>query len=347
MQASSFPATAATSLIHGYCDDFIALAASMAQTLEQATMRSLPLDSCRDDLARVERGMRNLAEAIGGMLAQLPGSHEPGHAAPAAPPANAPAPAAAAPAARAPRPATAGAPNAASAPHAPAAPHAPHAPAAPAAAAAAAPAPRAARPAADATPPAHAQPAARGAGEPKKAAAAAAAATPGAATPQRGPVSSMLAGSNDTMPLRSVFQFLSRMRKSGTLRVTIDGEELTFDLGDGSLIATSSNRPHAGERLGEILAELRFLVPADIDGFVRQHGHSLRKLGGALVQAGRLTEGQLLEALELQVTRRFRRATSAQKATYDFRECPRPRGDGRIRIRAFEILGSGGDEPAQ
>jgi len=336
MQASSFPATAATSLIHGYCDDFIALAASMAQTLEQATMRSLPIDSCRDDLARVERGMRNLAEAIGGMLAQLPGSHEPGQAAApaAAPPAHAPAPAApAAPAARPPQ-----RPPAASAAHAPAAP-------------VAAPAPRAARPAAaaDAAPPVHAQPATRAAGEPKKAAAAvaaAAAAAPGAAAPQRGPVSSMLAGSNDTMPLRSVFQFLSRMRKSGTLRVTIEGEELTFDLGDGSLVATSSNRPHAGERLGEILAELRFLSPQETDGFVRQHGHSLRKLGGALVQAGRITEGQLLEALELQVTRRFRRATSAQKATYDFRECPRPRGDGRIRIRAFEILGSSnGDDP--
>src|SRR5262245_42291401 len=338
MQASSFPATAATSLITGYCDDFIALAASMAQTLEQATMRSLPLDSCRDQLTRVERGMRSLAEAIGGMLAQLPGSHEHGHAtaAGAAPPANA-APTAvhAAPAAR-----PAQRSQAASTPttHAPTT----HAPTGPAIA----PTPRAARPAAAAdTPSAHAQPVARGAGEAKKAtAAAAAAAAPGAAAPQRGPVSSMLAGSNDTMPLRSVFQFLSRMRKSGTLRVTLDSEELTFDLGDGSLIATTSNRPHAGERLGEILAELRFLVPQEIDGFVRQHGHSLRKLGGALVQAGRLTEGQLLEALELQVTRRFRRATSAQKATYDFRECPRPRGDGRIRIRAFEILGGGGDD---
>ena len=35
MQVGQFPASAANSLIQGYCDDFVSLAAVLAQTLEQ------------------------------------------------------------------------------------------------------------------------------------------------------------------------------------------------------------------------------------------------------------------------------------------------------------------------
>lgn len=59
-------------MLEGYCDDFVNLAASLAQTLEQVTMRKLPFDKNRTSLERVERGMRDLADAIGALLTSAP-----------------------------------------------------------------------------------------------------------------------------------------------------------------------------------------------------------------------------------------------------------------------------------
>jgi hypothetical protein len=148
----------------------------------------------------------------------------------------------------------------------------------------------------------------------------------------------MLQGSNDTMPLRSVFQFLARTRKSGTLHVTLADEQLTFDISDGCLVATSSNKPPRGERTGDLVLELRFADKKDVEPRMAQFGDGMQ-FGHSLIQAGRITEGQLLEVLEAQVARRFRRAVAAAKAVYDFREAPGARGHGRIRIRPFELKG--------
>ena len=70
MQPSRFPAAAANSLIQGYCDDFVALAASLAQTLEQVAMRDIDFASSRSSLERIENGMRDLGEAIHDLLAR-------------------------------------------------------------------------------------------------------------------------------------------------------------------------------------------------------------------------------------------------------------------------------------
>ncbi|MGE3173751.1 MAG: DUF4388 domain-containing protein [Planctomycetota bacterium] len=346
-EATAFPASAASSLISGYCQDFIGLAASMAQTLEQVTMRNLELGESRDELVRVESGMRQLADAIGGVLARIAAPQReaapptrraqgpaPRHGAPA--PGPAPGPAQARPT-RGQRAAPPGAPRRpAGGLNTPLAREGGGAPR-PAARPGARPGPRAMpiAPAGDTVPPVDA--AVKRPVQPT---------VDATRVPPRPTATCMLQGSNDTMPLRSVFQFLSRMRKSGTLRVTLDTEEMTFDLSDGCMVATTSNRPPNAERIGDLLVELGFVDSFDLETFAKEYGDGLRQLGGALVQNRRITEGQLAEALEQQVARRFRRAIAAPRATYDFRECPRPRGDGRIRIRAFEVLNGDGDDDA-
>tara|TARA_R110002072_G_scaffold174303_5_gene329536 strand:+ start:42466 stop:43824 length:1359 start_codon:yes stop_codon:yes gene_type:complete len=64
MQVGHFPASAASSLIEGYCDDFITLASIFAQTLEQVSMRSIDISRSHDHLTRIEGGMRDLSAAI-------------------------------------------------------------------------------------------------------------------------------------------------------------------------------------------------------------------------------------------------------------------------------------------
>lgn len=67
---SVIPAAAIGSMLEGYCGEFVALAASLAQTLEQASMRGVSLERNRQSLRRVERGMRDLAEEIDAVLAR-------------------------------------------------------------------------------------------------------------------------------------------------------------------------------------------------------------------------------------------------------------------------------------
>lgn len=325
-EATAFPASAANSLITGYCQDFVELAASMAQTLEQVTMRNLELGDSRERLVLVERGMRELAEAIAAVLDKVP------PAAPCVAPQQGLRPAAA------PMQTPTGPQPQLPGPQAPATRPAPSMTPGAVGAEARGPgkAPRSPQPDRDVARTGPHRPAASPPTAPT---------IDATRLPPRPTASCMLQGSNDTMPLRSVFQFLSRMRKSGTLRVMLDTEEMTFDLSDGCMVATTSTCPPNAERIGDLLVDLGFVDPLDLEAFAKQHGDGLRQLGGALVNNRRITEGQLAEALEQQVSRRFQRAVGAPTATYDFRECPRPGGDGRIRIRAFEILA--GEEPGQ
>lgn len=64
MQVAQNAPEAANQLIDGYCDDFISLAAVLAQTLEQASMRGIDIAANHEKLRRISTGMSNLSEAI-------------------------------------------------------------------------------------------------------------------------------------------------------------------------------------------------------------------------------------------------------------------------------------------
>jgi hypothetical protein len=267
----TFPASAAGPLVEGYCSDFIGLAASMAQTLEQASMRKLSLEENRASLTRVERGMRELADAIASLLGTAPAAAQP-------------------------------APEAAATTAAPERP-APAASAAPARAVAAAPEPD--RPM-----------------------------EPGALTGK-----ASFTGTTDSMPITSVFQFLSRMRKTGQLHVKIGDENLAFGFVDGCVEYTTTDRSPDGERLGDLLVQKGFAEREKVEEFARRHAATAtRHLGAAILREGLVTNGQLMEVLERQVHLRFHRAFTAKSAGYEFSEGRRNQTDGRIRILPSELL---------
>ena len=139
------------------------------------------------------------------------------------------------------------------------------------------------------------------------------------------------------MPMRSVLQFLSRMRKTGTLWISLENERMTIDMIDGAVSGTTSDRPPEVERVGDLLVEHGFLAPEEVVPYRKRIGGPV-PIGAALVRARKITEGQLLEVLELQVRRRVERAMRCTKASYAFHEGPRRRGDGRIKLRPFELL---------
>ncbi len=325
MQVGQFPASAANSLIQGYCDDFVSLAAILAQTLEQISMRGLNFDSSRPALLRIENGMRNLSDAIHELLAQgkvsadlsslnagqtLPAPPQ-GQAAPARPaggqgPARGNPAAAPAPAAPPPRPANAagpvrpaGAPAQAQTP--PTQPAAARTP----------------------TPPARTQ-------------------SSGTATSMRNgpprPASEGLKGTSQSMPLLSVFQFLGRMRKAGTMRVALATENLTFELHNGSILGTTSTQSPRQELLGELLVERGCCTAEDVATLARKANTTNNEQFGQLaIEARLVTEAQVIEALELQASRRYARACKSQDARYEFVEGLRSTAESRFRTPPIPV----------
>ncbi|HZN38862.1 MAG TPA: DUF4388 domain-containing protein [Planctomycetota bacterium] len=311
-----FPASAATSLIEGYCDDFVSFASTLAQTLEQVSMRGLGFDTCRESLMRMERGMRDLAGAIQELLERgttefntLLAKQGEQNGATGTPTARPPSASSRNPASKSgaggkrpaplgPRPSTPAATTATMPP--------------------AAPKPPVERRATQVERRTHSGPT-----------------TPGAAhgASAREP----LRGTSQSMPLLSVFQFLGRMRKTGVMRVTVGNETMTFEMVNGCVqLAVSDNSPK-DEHLGELLIEQGMCTRQAITPLLASASSSNEKLGNLVVQQKLVSNGQILEALELQVQRRFARACKNLNASYQFDECaPRPT-DGRIRITPLEL----------
>lgn len=356
MQVGQFPASAANSLIQGYCDDFVSLAAILAQTLEQVSMRGLNFDGSRPSLQRIENGMRNLAEAIHDLLergkvptelsASLDGTKAPAGGAPAAASGRSGAGAnggaggngnangsgngngsgggsgggngsgngsSSQPGAAAPAPArSVGEPRAPDARGSAPRPTAPNQgrPSAPPTAAGRPAAPPNARSQSTAVP-------ARGA--------------PGRAAPEG------LKGTSQSMPLLSVFQFLGRMRKGGTMRVRIGTEDMTFELQNGCLLASSTSQCPRQELLGELLVELGHCHSDDLDTVSAAAAASSERFGALAIEAGVVTEPQVCKALELQIERRYSRACRSNDARYEFLEGQRSPIESRFRIQPMAV----------
>jgi hypothetical protein len=309
MQVGQFPASAANSLIEGYCDDFVALAVILAQTLEQVSMRGISLERSRPSLSRIENGMRELAEAIHEMIerGQVSSAFSSvlGKDPPAAPP-PAPAPAAAAPA------------------QAPAANQSQPMPS-----------PRA--------------PAARAEAPPSAAAPRAKPASPVSATrsPSPPPVQPPAAPTTPAAPARAradsvlvpVFRDLACKGRTGTLYVQIGDETLGFELASGCIQLTASDRPPAGERIGELLVAVGACSHERIAGAMAKADPGTGpSLGDRLVKAGVVSNAQLVAALEQQVRRRFVRACEAQRPSHEFVDGECLQGDGRICIAVSSLL---------
>jgi len=308
MQVGQFPATAANSLIEGYCDDFVAFASVLAQTLEQIAMRGISIDRSRDHLQRIGHGMRDLSESIRDLIARSdagpgPGMHQDAHHA---------------------EPGREASTKAPSAPFAPASvDHAPMPgmPGLHAATMLGAPTPTVlGMPKPDELAPAKgAAPAGRSAGKVGEAAA--------LATNEEG-----FHGNSESMPLRSVFQFLGRTRRSGFMRVVHGEEQIMFEVQNGCLVSTTSNACMPKERLDLVLIERNASTAADLAPIIeRIPATQCDRFSEAVVAAGVVTEAQIFDALATQQKRRYSRACLATSVNYQFFE-------GKRKRQAFRLL---------
>lgn len=372
MQVGQFPASAATALIEGYCDDFVSLSSILAQTLEQISIRGIKLDRSRESLERIERGMREMSEAIKELLErgqvttdfELTLGREKKEQSPESPAA------AAAPAPRPEVPPEAKNVSQARAPSAPAhpakaqsAPAPSPAPAVPPKAAAKSPtspvgpariAPIAGNPVTGNPPPApkpaNSAPAApvrppvsRPSTPPKPP-------VPNAATPRpqvptqpakpAAPVNRPKATPAVNNPqVRTALESLEQERRSGTLYVQAGPETLAFEFVDGCITQTASDGIVADERLGDLLVEGGHCTREKLASvFSRLGADEKHLIGEVLVREGVVANRYVIEALEKQVLRRLQRASNTPNLRFDFADGELMPDDGRVRVSPTAAL---------
>ena len=140
---------------------------------------------------------------------------------------------------------------------------------------------------------------------------------PARTTPRRG----SLQGTSQSMPLLSVFQFLGRMRKSGTLHVRMRKEELAFVLEQGCIAFATSNQLVAEERLGDLLVDAEACTRNQVEVMqAMANVISSDLFGQQAIESGIATHEQVLQAIEAQVRLRFTRCCKGSDASYEFVE---------------------------
>jgi len=325
MQVGQFPAAAASSLIEGYCSDFIELASVLSQTLEQVSMRGIDIQRSRDHLERIESGMRELSEAIRDMVERGSVRSEPADSLAIGLPGSIAANANALQASSisnssewlSPAP-----PVESSEPEGQQDPSYTE---------------RLAQEFGDDVQEPNEDPlvAEMRALEQEEAADEAAEAPEGLADAE---TDVGLCGSNVSMPIRTVFQFLERVRKSGTLTVQLADELLTFDFDNGCVQSCRTDNPDKSDRLGDLLIDFESCNPDRLAELIRRcEGHSNLQLGELVRREGLADEAQIMDALEAQARRRYHRACDAAEAVYEFVEGRPLRTDGRMRITPLEL----------
>lgn len=140
------------------------------------------------------------------------------------------------------------------------------------------------------------------------------------------------------MPLLSVFQFLGRMRKAGTMRVELANDALTFELHNGCILATTSSQSPRAELLGELLVEMGFCTADALAPVIKNaSAGDSERFGQMAVEAGIVREAQVVAALQLQTTRRYGRACKSQDAKYEFQEGVQGAHGSRFRTQPIPV----------
>jgi hypothetical protein len=150
------------------------------------------------------------------------------------------------------------------------------------------------------------------------------------ATTRLAPRTEGLKGTAESMPLLSVFQFLGRMRKFGTMHVQVNDEQILFDLQNGCITATATNRCPLDEHTGQLLIERGYCTREQLVPIAaRAELGSPERFGQLALQAGLCTAENVADVLEQQVRRRLARACKYPDATYEFTEGTRTAAETR------------------
>lgn len=139
---------------------------------------------------------------------------------------------------------------------------------------------------------------------------------PAVGSPRQG-----LQGNSWTISLSELLGFLAYGRKAGVLWVDTLEENYMLVLEEGRLLHATSDRTPAGLRLGETLVGFGFLTRRQLERFLARREDGQKLIAGQdLIEAGMISDDELLSALAYQVQQLFYRLVTTKNAVFRFRE---------------------------
>lgn len=127
-------------------------------------------------------------------------------------------------------------------------------------------------------------------------------------------------GKTGSIHARELLGFVRAQKLSGVLVITTMEETFSIVLSDGQLMCATTDEPHAGERLGELLVSRGILDEARLQAALDQQSLQHRPLGEVLLQSEFVQRDQLIEALGVQVMRVLERLYACEDATFEMFE---------------------------
>ncbi|MGE0141887.1 MAG: DUF4388 domain-containing protein [Planctomycetota bacterium] len=150
--------------------------------------------------------------------------------------------------------------------------------------------------------------------------------------------SSSIQGTTGSMPLTAVFAMIEGGRKSGWLHVQAPQEKVRFLFDRGVVVASVSEAPPPGTRIGDLLVRLGFVDELQIQESLDMSRSTRTPLGECLTRAGMVTTKQLEQVLQTQLLESFERLSAEPEVAYAFVPESRSSHDGKLQMRPRELL---------
>lgn len=111
-----------------------------------------------------------------------------------------------------------------------------------------------------------------------------------------------LTGDLSFLSVADVLQMVELQRRTGALHVSSGARDVTLYLRDGRIDLATSRGLSSDFLLGRSFIVTQALTRHDLDEYLGSRANSKRLIGDALVQAGLVTEPQVIEALKIQTS---------------------------------------------
>ena len=143
-------------------------------------------------------------------------------------------------------------------------------------------------------------------------------------------------GRGTAVPIPELVGFLGSLGITGILRVASAGEHFLVEFVDGQISHGEGTRSRSGARLGDLLIRHGAIDRLTLEEHISDAPGT--KLGRKLVQAGVVTETQLLHALQVQIQMLFCRLFREKARSYTFWSGPSIWGEQGVRLNSTTLL---------
>jgi hypothetical protein len=127
-----------------------------------------------------------------------------------------------------------------------------------------------------------------------------------------------LSGSIKDFGLPDIFQLIGLQRKTGTLTLKRDGEQVSVVFENGMVVASDTVGKRLEDKLGHVLVKTGRLTRERLDEALAVQKQTLQRLGKVLVDTGALSSTDLKQALAIQVQQTLFRLFRWKEGEYNF-----------------------------